>query len=42
MGDIRDRMKGGGAIKKKVENVDKYNHPDGKFVGAIVKESIVM
>ena len=29
--DIRDLEREGGAIKKKVAVVDKYNHPPGKF-----------
>ena len=32
MRDIRDLEREGGAIKKKVAVVDKYNHPLGKFV----------
>ena len=32
MRDIRYLEREGGAIKKKVAVVDKYNHPPGKFV----------
>ena len=31
VGDVRDLVRSGGAIKKNMVGVDKYNHPPGKF-----------